>query len=184
MTVVYVLLIAAQAGILVYFVSRGRKKVAAPGEKATGDDSYEGRRKMAITVTPQHLQLNIPDSETFVYGVIMDWNTGDSVMTLATYINGAANLFFSSQGAIHNGAANPNVGEAAVQFVATAQEFLGSAIPASISGAPARDCVRFYLLTNKQLYAAQEQVKHFDNCTSAWLPVFQKGSEVIAEMMN
>jgi hypothetical protein len=106
------------------------------------------------------------------------------VVTLASYITGAANLFFSAGGGVKGGGINPNVGEAAVRFVDAAQGFIDSALPAVISDVPAKDCVRFYLLTNKQVYVAQEQVKHFDDSSSAWLPLFKKGNEVITEMMN
>lgn len=148
------------------------------------DGTYESERNLALSITPQQLKLNIPADQTFVYGVIMDWNTGDKVVTLASYITGAANLYFSSGGGIKGAGKNANVGEAAVRFVDAAQGFIDSALPVGIFDVPAKDCVRFYLLTNKHVYVAQEQVKHLDDNSSAWIPLFRKGNEVITEMMS
>lgn len=183
MKVFYSFLILLQIGVIIYFVRRGRKKTLANGS-IPSDDSYEGLRRLAMSVKPEQLKLKIPDTETFVYGVIMDWNTGDSMVTLATYITGAANLYLRSGGGVKGGGKNQNVGEAAAKFVANAQDYIGSALPAGVTEIPAPGCVRFYLLTNKQMYVAQEQVKHFDDGSSSWLPLFKQGNEVITEMMH
>jgi hypothetical protein len=38
------------------------------------------------------------------------------------------------------------------------------------------------MLTNKGTFSAQEQLKNFDNRTSAWLPLFEEGNKVITEL--
>src|SRR4051812_13086005 len=83
MKIIYSLLILAEVAVIIYFVRRSRK---AKSGAAASDESYEGQRKLAMSIQPAQLKLNIPETETFVYGVIMDWNTGDSMVTLATYI--------------------------------------------------------------------------------------------------
>ena len=114
----------------------------------------------------------------------MDWNLNESVMTLATYITGAASLYLSSGEGFNGGGKDPAVGESAVAFVVAAQQYLGRAMPVATTDLPPKGCIRFYLLTNKGLYAAQEQMVHFEDATSPWLPLFESGSEVITGIRN
>lgn len=182
MTFVYIAIILFQLGLLLYFVRRNRKKVkSVPGP---ADNSFEGQRRLALEVTPSQLNLTVPANQTFVYGVVMDWNTGDSLATLATYINGAANLYLSNGDGVRGGGRNVTVGEAAAKFVAAAQDYALSVVPVSDTGLPPDNCVRFYFLTNRGLAAAQEEARHFKDNSSSWLPLFKMGNEVITEMMN
>lgn len=186
MTIIYLLIILLQVCVIIYFVWRGRIQARrfAENDSTPPADTYEGLRILALQVTPYQLKLAIPDSQILVYGVVMDWNTGGAIVTLATYITGAANLYLNTGGGVSGGGKNPNVGEAAVSFVTLAQDYIDRAIPATIKDLPPAGCVRFYLLTNKQIYAAQEQVKYFNNNSSVWLPLFKKGNEVITEMKS
>jgi hypothetical protein len=182
MTAIYILLILIQAGVIVYFVRRGRKLKADASKKAGSDDTHKDMRDTALNITPAQLKLSIPESETLVYGVVMDWNMGNTLVTLVSYITGAANMYLSTGGGIVGGGKNPTVGEAASEFVTMAQEYIYRASPASVFDLPPDGCVRFYLLTNHQKLAAQEQLAYFDNGTSPWLPLFEKANEVITEM--
>jgi hypothetical protein len=187
MNIIYILLILLEAGVIVFFIRRGRLQAKKAAEKPAvpATDTYEGTRSLAINVTPLQLKLAIPASETLVYGVVMDWDTGEVVVTLSAYITGAANICFSTGGIKAGGGKNPEVGELAVDFVLAAQHYLGRAIPATTPmGLPSKDCVRFYLLTNKGIYAAQEQVKYFEDESSPWLILFVKGSNIINEIRS
>src|SRR5436309_1806288 len=94
MTIIYLTIILLQIGVIIFFVRRGKMPVKQRGEREAipKEDTFEGLRRLALDVTPYQLKLAIPDSETLVYGVVMDWNMGDTVVTLASYITGAANL--------------------------------------------------------------------------------------------
>jgi len=182
MTIIYILAILVQLGIIIYFVRRGKIKSRVPSEKNDATCTYEGLRNLAVSVTPEQLKLTIPGSTTLVYGVIMDWNLNESVMTLAAYITGAASMYLSTGEGISGGGKDPEVGEAAVAFVVAAQEFIGRAMPVDATDLPPKGCIRFYLLTNKGRYAAQEQMIHFEDNTSPWLGLFELGSEVIGKI--
>ncbi len=186
MTIVYIILIFLQAGVIAYFVMRGRKlkKEIANQQALPAGDTYAGFRNLAIKITPLQLKLAIPPTETIVYGVVMDWDMGASVATLAAYLTGAANLCFSTGGVVKGGGIKPSVGEAAVDFVMASQVYLDRAIPVNTTDLPVNGCVRFYFLTNKGMYAAQEHVKHFDDQSSPWLNLFLKGNDVIHEIQG
>jgi len=154
---------------------------------ATGSadiSTYDGLRNLALLITPSQLKLTIPGSETLVYGVVMDCNVGDAVVTLSAYITGAVSMYFSSGGGKTGGGMTPEVAETAVDFVTTAQDYLGRAIHVTTTEVPPAGCVRFYLLTNHGVFVAQEQVVFLENNSSPWLPLFEKGNEVVNLMHN
>jgi hypothetical protein len=183
MTIVYIIAILIQAGIIIYFL-KPKKNAAkeAADKEPLNTNTYNGARTLAIGITPNDLSLKIPDTMTLVYGVVMDWDMGGHMLTLAAYITGAANVYLSTGSGITGGGKNPEVGELAVKFVTDAQEFINRTIPVSAADYPASGCVRFYLLTNKGMFAAQEQVAHFEDTTSPWLALFIRGNTVITEM--
>ncbi len=179
-------MILLQAGVIIYFVQRNRKLKTQAGVKdpAPEDDSYEGLRNLAVNVTPAQLKLTIPGDETLVYGVVMDCDPGTAVVTLSAYITGAANIYFSTGGGKTGGGKNPAVGEAAVELVTAAQMYIGRAVRVTTTDPCDKGCVRFYLLTNKGKYAAQEQLLHIEDGTSAWLVLFKKGNELVNLMRS
>jgi hypothetical protein len=182
MNILYIVAILVQLGVIIFFIRRSRKlkKESFQKEETAKESAYEQLRGMAIRVTCQQLELAIPQSTTMVYGVVMDWNLNESVMTLATYITGAANLYLSTGEGINGGGKDPEVGESAVDFVMAAQQYISRAMPVTATDLPPKGCIRFYLLTNKGLYAAQEPMTHFEDASSPWLSLFELGSGVIA----
>jgi hypothetical protein len=186
MTLLYIILILLQAGILVYFMRRGRMqaKTEQETEVSPAPVTYEEVRKLAINVTPGQLNLTIPPAETLVYGVVMDWDMGNAITTLAAYITGAASLGFSTGGVVKGGGLQQGVGEAASEFVVAAQDYFDRAIPINTTDLPSKGCVRFYFLTNNGISAAQENTKHFDDCSSPWLNLFLKANVVISEIQG
>ncbi len=183
MNILYVVIILVQVGVIVYFYRKGKKSKGTGPAGSIDESGYEGSRALAFRVTPAQLGLNIPPDATFVYGIIMDWNTGDAVVSLAAYITGAANLFFSTGGGLQGGGKSPEAGVAAVKLVSAAAEYAGRTIPLSdTSGMPPSGCVRFYLLTNNYVSAVQEQVQYLTDGSSPWLSLFELSNEVIGSM--
>jgi hypothetical protein len=181
MTIIYIILILLQAAVIVYFIRQGRKKTVN-AHVAPAADTYEGLRNLAVNVTPEQLKLTIPDDRLFVFGVIMDWNMGEAIVSLAAYVTGAANMYFNTGEGITGGGKNPIVGEAAVAFVVAAQDYVERGISVSTADLPTRGCVRFHLLTNHGIYAMQEQIKHIQDGTSPYIPLFESGNKVMTEM--
>lgn len=174
--------IMAQVGIIIYFLKKNKSAIKKK-EKTTHDTTtYEGARAAALSVTPADLNLKIPENQTFVYGVVMDWDMGGNVLTLATYITGAANAYLSTGNSLVGGGKNPEVGEMAVRFVTDAQGFIHRTMPVSNTGYPDKGCTRFYLLTNSGIYAAQEQLKYIENTTSPWLTMFIRANTIVNDM--
>lgn len=185
---IYLVAILFQLGVIIFFVRRNKMSIgnkSLPDQQGYEEGPYNQQRSLALSISPDQLKLAIPENITYVHGVVMDWNTGDAIVTLCAYITGAANLYLSNGGGMSGAGKKPEVGEAAVRLVVSAADHLESTVPvAGTKDLPPSGCVRFYLLTNKQVFAAQEQVKYLDEGSSSWLEVFSKGNDVIAEMRN
>ena len=146
----------------------------------TKDNIYEDLRKQAFDITQQQLGLTIHDTE--IYGVIMDWDIGNGIVTLVTYKTGDASMYLSSGGGVIGGGQHKNVNRAAKEFVRTAGKYFNNAIKIDSTPLPEKDGVRFYFLTAKGKYCAQEKMINFENESSKWLDFFNEANNVITEL--
>jgi len=187
---IYIFAIVVQIGILIFFLRRSltaKKKSTvppvAPQQVARPEpDSYEAARMAALHVSAQQLGLQIPASVTKVYGVVMDWDMGGTVLSLIAYINGGANALLSSGATVTGAGADPEVAKQASEFVQVAQDYLNRGVPVSDLGYPPPGTVRFYLLTNKGIFAVQELLSLINDNTSPLLGLFFRGNMVLDEI--
>jgi len=181
-------------GLAIYLTSCNNKKKSKQDESyvsKTGDtvkvhnledNHYQGLRNMALGVTPEQLQITLPADQTKIYGVVMDWDLGDGIATFISFSTGDASMYLSSGGGLIGGGHHENVSVAAKAFVDKAQQYLDKTTKIDSTPLPDKNCVRFYFMTNKGKFTAQENLKNFDNNSSAWLPLFEEGNKVITEL--
>jgi hypothetical protein len=144
------------------------------------DNPYEGLRQQAFDISSKQLGLSINDSE--IYGVIMDWDLGNGIMSLVTYKTGDASIYLSNGGGIIGGGQHESVNNAAKSFVSIAQKYIDKAQKADAVPLPDRDCVRFYFLTSNGRYSVQEQIENIENKSSIWMNLFAEANIVITEL--
>lgn len=183
-------------GLVFYLTSCGNKSVAkdkqsfskqdSTKQKAhqTNENAFEELRNIAFKVTPEQLGLSLPTDKTLVYGVIMDWGMGGATATTVAFLTGDASLYLSSGGGVIGGGQHQNINHAAKQFVSLAQIFLDKTTKTETSYLPATDEVKFYLLTNKGVFLAEESLKNFENNSSFLLKLFEEGNNVLTELRN
>jgi len=147
-----------------------------------GQNYYYEIRTMALNMTPEQLKLQTPADQTKVFGVVMDWDATEGVATIISFETGDASMYLSNGGGIIGGGGHPRVAEAVVKFVNTGQNFLNKAVKTDTTPLPDKNCIRFYLLTNKGKFTAQEDFKNFENNTSIWTPLFTEANKVITEL--
>jgi len=146
----------------------------------TTDNPFLEFRKFALEITPK--QLGIEISEVDVYGVIMDWNLGNGVMTLVTFKTGDASMYFSTGGGVIGGGTHENISKIVKSFLDEANKYLIKTIKVDSATLPAENCIKFYFLTQKGKLCVQEQMKNFENQTSIWLDLFNQANRVITEL--
>ncbi|MRG47310.1 hypothetical protein GFS24_19465 [Chitinophaga sp. SYP-B3965] len=177
---IYTLIGLVVLGGLIFYISY--KQRAKQTENKPSDSPYLDLRKMAFNVTPEQLELSIPSGETKVFGVIMDWDLGEGTMSLISYETGDASIYFSSGGGVIGGGKHENVNKASKEFVSKAQNYLGKSLRTEILPLPDKNCVRFYFLTNKGKFVAQETMSNIENNSSEWTLFFEEANNVITEL--
>lgn len=195
MRMTYLILGILLIGGLTFSVTRCKSK-ASSGDKQkaanqdttspkvyhTKTNTFNDLRSMAFSATPEQLQLALPAEKTVVYGVIMDWGIDTATATVVSYQTGDASMYLSSGGGVIGGGQHQNVNSAAKQFVALAQTYLDKATKTETNSLPQQDEVKFFLLTNKGTYVAQDVMRNFENNNSTWLPLFEEGNKVLSEL--
>lgn len=146
------------------------------------ENPYVRLRNRAFSATPEQLGLSLKGGKTAVYGVVMDWDVGGGIATLVAFQTGDASMYFSGGGGLIGGGQHASVNKAAKIFVKKAQEYFEKTSKAEATPLPEKNCITFYLLTNKGKFAAQELLKNFDNSTSPWLELFEEGNNLINEL--
>ena len=112
----------------------------------------------------------------------MDWHMGDAIATIACYSTDDASLYLSTGGAMLGGGQYENVNKAAQEIVKKTQAFLPKAMKTAFTVLPVKDNVRYFLLTNLGKFTVQVPLKNFENNSSAWLPLFNAGNDVITAL--
>lgn len=179
-----IIIAISQVFVLIWVFRKKNKNDGAPSPAVSEKYPYESMRDMAINAAPGAMLLSLPENETGVYGVVMDWEMSDDYVTLVAYITGDASLYVKSGGAIIGGGMHKNVALAAQNWVAMTQPFIAGCAPATTTPLPDKNAVRFYLLTNRGKFGTQVWTAQLEDNSSAWAPVFANGQKVIAALQS
>jgi len=152
------------------------------GEPEELENRYYDLRRMALKITPDLVGAQSTGRATRVFGVVMDWDTGEGTVTVAAYQNGDASMYVSSGGGIIGGAQYRKVRKAVRSFVDLGQDYIGKAEKTTTTLLPDRHSVGFYLLTNKGTFHAQEEMKAIEYGNSDWRPLFQEANKVLERL--
>jgi len=144
------------------------------------DNPYLGLRTQAINVTPAQLQLQL-DNDNDIYGIVMDWNMGDAIVTVVSFKTGDASVYLSTGQAFIGGSAHETVINAAKQFVIVGEKYLSKAQKTQNSEPTNEKKVDFYFLTKSGKYYIADDFSKIENNTSDLLNLFEAGNKVITE---
>lgn len=181
----YIGIAIAQVLLIVWYYLKNKKKkdeIKKKKETLAREFPFEGLRNMALTAMPGAILANVPEGETYLYSVIMDWNMGDDTITLATNITGEANLYVQSGGGIVGAGRHVAVSESAQTLVAFSRKFLSMATQPSSTPLPEKNVVQFILLTNKGKYILKDEMKNIEARRSPFFEMYEQASYVINEM--
>ena len=149
--------------------------------KRLKDNPYRKLRNVALRVTPEQLELSLPSNKTDVYGIVMDWNTGDNVCTVVAFQTGDASIYLSSGQGYIGGGQHANIHDQATLFVESGQNYLKYANLIDSTPLPDKECVRFYFLTNKGIFATQENVSNLKDKSNEFIQLMGQGEKLISE---
>lgn len=150
-------------------------------ETELDENPYPGLRTQSFSITPEQLQLKLDDTKTIVYGLIMEWDITDAVISVVTFQTGDASMYISTGQIFIGGVAHENIKNSALIFINSGQEYLSLAKPTTETPLPDKGYVRFYFLTNKGKFYIQDTVENIENSKSNLTRLFELGNNVITE---
>lgn len=149
-------------------------------ETKVKDNPYPGLRNQAINVTPDQLQLQL-DNDNDIYGLVMDWNMGNAIVTVVSFKTGDASVYLSTGQAFIGGYAHETVINAAKQFVIDGDKYLSKATKTENTEPTHENKVDFYFLTKSGKYYIEDDFEKIENKTSELYGLFESANHVITE---
>ncbi len=144
---------------------------------------YTGLRSQILAINPQEIGIKQNATIRNVWGVLMEFQTSGTVVTLVSIADGTTSLYFSNGGGIIGGGGHDEVTTATKDFIATAETFYAKMNLVTEFPLPSKNRVKFYVLTFSGIYTADagedELVKRRDDLS----PLFYAGNDVITQMM-
>jgi hypothetical protein len=131
-------------------------------------------------VTPDQLQLQL-DNDNDIYGIVMDWNMGDAIVTVVSFKTGDASVYLSTGQAFIGGYAHETVINAAKQFVIAGEKYFSKSTKTQNTEPTNEKKVDFYFLTKSGRYYIEDDFIKIENNTSDLLGLFEAGNQVITE---
>ena len=164
--------------IILSQITFGQRQVnKIPADK----NPYEEFRNKAFKVTPVDLELDLPLSDTTVYGVIIDWPIQTNVATIVVFSTGDASVYLKSGQIFIGGFAYPSIQSLAKEMISGAQKLLSETGKADSYALPDSSLVKFSFLTNNGIYVHHETEESIDRNQSQWTTLFYKGNQIITE---
>lgn len=143
---------------------------------------YLELRFQALNFPADRFDVDPVSEMPIVYGVVMDWNLGEGIVTFTSFSSGDASMYTSSGGGVIGGVEHESVKNAAKLFVRKAQQYLPIAQKSDDIAAPGNNQIKFFLLTNRGRFTAIEEIENFDNGSSNLLELFVEANKVISEL--
>jgi hypothetical protein len=161
---------------------------SASSEKApeSSDPREAGRKLRTQFLDTQAEALGLQPTPEFprVFGVVMDWPTGEQTASLASLCDGSASLYTTTAFGIIGGGGNERVRAAARRFVELANAFLDEATPASEWPYPSSSEVHFYLRGYDGVRCIREDAEPIYARKSKYTELFGAGQDVLTELRN
>ncbi|HYX23593.1 MAG TPA: hypothetical protein VFC23_05525 [Thermoanaerobaculia bacterium] len=158
------------------------RKVAAKKVEQTPEEAYMELRRQAIETDPKRLVLPGELKPDEAFGVLMEMGISTSVVTLASFADGDARIYYKTGGGMIGGVSHENVRAASKDLVARAQKTLPRMIKTTSFPLPEDGRVRFYVLTPRGVLTTETSRQTLGERQSELAALFSSGQEVVAQM--
>ncbi|HEV8583222.1 MAG TPA: hypothetical protein VGX68_29490 [Thermoanaerobaculia bacterium] len=176
--------------VVIFFYLRRKQKQggkpsagARPNRARTAEEIYMDMRREALATTPQNLGREPKGTEP--YGLLMEMAIHISAMTLVSFADGDANVYYKNGGGMVGGSSHESVRKAAKAFVALAARALPKMTKMTKTAdypLPGIEKVRFYVLTPQGVFTTETNRQALSNPRSELGALFYAGQEVVSEM--
>jgi len=134
-----------------------KEPVQAPEGDKQGPELMAGLRNMALTMTPDQLNVTVPATGRGVWGSVTDFGTPQGTATLVTFLDGSTSLYYSTGGGIiGSGDSSDDVLKVSQDLLAELDSCTAQMEARPPQKLPAADFVRFYAHTRDGLLSTAE----------------------------
>ena len=144
-------------------------------------DRYLALREVAFSTRPEDVEVQPAPGKEQVYGVIVEYQVEDGLVTVASFASGDASYYRSSGGGKIGGRREPTVAGAARSLVALAQVQLTDLAPTKDYPTPTPGSVRIYALTTAGLRSAEEVRADIQDPQDRLAALFAGGRKIVSE---
>jgi len=149
-------------------------------QRPLSENPYIGLRNQAMAATHEQLGLQL-NKDDDIYGIIMDWNMDDVIVTVVAFKTGDTSVYLSSGQAFIGGYAHDSVVRAARRFIAKGSLYLHKASQ-TVSTIPAnKGKTGFYIFTKARKYYIEDNSAKIEQNQSELSDLFSAANDVITE---
>lgn len=143
---------------------------------------YMNLRQEALAKSPERMGLPSDFKEDEPFGVLMEMAIPGDVVTLASFADGDAGVYYKTGGGMKGGIFHDNVRKAAREFVALSATALPKMLKTTSFPLPGAEKVRFYILTRKGVWTTEAPRQVLGTVKNELSALFYTGQEVVAQM--
>ena len=143
-------------------------------------DTYLALREVAFSTKPEDVEVQPVAGQEQVYGVIVEYQSNDALITAVGFVSGDASVYRSTGGGDIGGRRDPVVADAARALVGLAQVQLSDLPRATAYPTPEPGNVRVYLLTTAGLRGAEEERVQISDTQDRLAALFVGGRKIVS----
>ena len=168
--------------IVIYVRAENKKKEAKNiTQKQTEQNHYEEMREMAFLASTEQLGLSSIGKDQ-VYGIISEMDMEGATITLATFLNGDASIYFSSGGGVIGAGQHESVEKIVKEYVKNGQNYLDKGVKTEKTNLPENGMGNFNFLTEKGIYKISQSLNNLESGNSEFSNLFVELNEIINEI--
>jgi len=143
-------------------------------------DTYLALREVAFSTKPEDVEVQAVAGREQVYGVIVEFQADDALVTAVGFASGDASVYRSTGGGDIGGRRDPVVADAARALVGLAQVQLADLPRATAYPTPEPGHVRVYLLTTAGLRSVEEDRAQIADTQDRLAALFAGGQKIVS----
>lgn len=177
------LLKSCAAAVLLLTATAAGAQPANPqaAQVAQAVDRYLALREVAFSTRPEDVEVQAVAGREQAYGVIVEYQTDDALVTSVAFSTGDASYYRSTGGGKIGGRREPLVADAARALVALAQVQLNDLPLVKAYPTPEPGHVRVYVLTTAGLRGAEEDRAQIADSRDRLAALYAGGRKVVSQ---
>lgn len=171
------------AAALIPAAASAREPGSPPAAAPAPAEKYLALREVAFSTKPEDVEVQAKPGQEQVYGVIVEFQEGDALVTAVGFASGDASVYFSTGAGKIGGRREALVADAARLLVARAQTHvqIGDLPMVQQYPTPEAGHVRVYALTTAGLRGAEEDRADIESSTDRLNALYLGAQTILSE---